>query len=129
MPRTCTATIDLQAPVSGAWEGRGFGRRHVYRYRCPSCGAERRFIASSFRGKRPEPTRGAVTCGALLPDPPPVEVSLEESFHVETGRVDLRVAVLDGGPLDPEAAEEAVRAWARRRSPGAVVTFTTVEDL
>jgi len=62
---TCTNLINLQKPTRGAWEGRGFGRRYVWTYRC-DCGAEHRVRCSSWRGKRPDTAPGAIVCRAQL---------------------------------------------------------------
>ena len=64
---TCEATINLRTPIRSE-RVRGFQPpwRTVYVYRCASCGAERRVRARSFRGTNPEPSVGAIRCGALL---------------------------------------------------------------
>lgn len=70
------------------------------------------------------------TCPATIDlQAPTVEISMEETFHVETERVDLRVIIADPGPLNPKTAEAAIRTWARTRVPGATISFTTAEDI
>ena len=63
----CEATIDLRRPI-GSERRRSFQPPYytVYRYRCPSCGAEHVMRANSFRGRNPEPSVGAIRCGAML---------------------------------------------------------------
>lgn len=53
--------IDLDKPVSGSYEGRGFGRCFIWIYRCKH-GHEVRVRAGSFRSKTPEPGIGAICC-------------------------------------------------------------------
>jgi len=67
---TCGAVVDMSRPIRSE-RVRDFQPpwRTVYVYRCSGCGAERRVRASSFRGSRPEPSTGAIVCGALLAGP------------------------------------------------------------
>ena len=53
--------INLSKPMSGAYEGRGFGRKFIWRYRCGN-GHTVRVKAGSFRGKIPVPGIGAIYC-------------------------------------------------------------------
>ena len=53
--------INLSAPIRGAWEGRGFGRRYIWQYEC-SNGHTVRISCGAWRGKTPETGRGAITC-------------------------------------------------------------------
>lgn len=59
----CDNVIDLSRPVSGAYEGRGFGRRFVWHYICAACKGGHNLRAGSFRGKTPVPGVGAIRCG------------------------------------------------------------------
>lgn len=62
----CESLIDLRKPIRSE-RVRDFQPpwRTVYIYRC-QCGSERRVRAGSFRGSRPEPSLGAIVCGAVL---------------------------------------------------------------
>jgi len=70
--RTCEARVDMRRPIRSE-RVRGFQPpwRTVYIYRCPECGSETRLRASSFRGRNPEPSVGAIVCGRILPAPLP----------------------------------------------------------
>lgn len=59
----CPGILDLSRPIRSE-RVRDFQPpwRTVYIYRCPNCGQETRVRAGSFRGTRPEPSRGAITC-------------------------------------------------------------------
>ena len=65
--RECQGTIDLRRPI-GSEKVRGFQPPWytVFRYRCAECGVESRVRASSFRGRNPEPSVGAIRCGAYF---------------------------------------------------------------
>lgn len=62
---TCNTQFDLQKPTSQGWEGRGFGRRYYFYYRCPVCGNTTKVGASAFSGKNPVPAVGAILCPHL----------------------------------------------------------------
>jgi hypothetical protein len=68
MSESCSAVIDLRKPVRSE-RVRGFQPpwRTVYVYACPSCKAERRVRACSFRGSRAEPSVGGMVCGCSVP--------------------------------------------------------------
>lgn len=65
--KTCEGLIRLSAPT-GKERVRDFQPpwRTVYVYRCPACGQERRVRASSYLGKNPIPSSGAIRCGAYV---------------------------------------------------------------
>ena len=64
-PTQCNTQLDLQKPTSSGWEGRGFGRRYLFRYTCPACGNTTKVKANSFRGKTPVTSPGAILCPSL----------------------------------------------------------------
>jgi hypothetical protein len=53
--------IDLSRPVSGTWQGRGFGRVFVWHYRCPH-GHTVNVRCNSWHGRTPTTTPGAIFC-------------------------------------------------------------------
>ena len=64
--------IDLSKPVSGAWQGRGFGRYYVWRYRC-SRGHTVNVRCSAWRGigssRQPDTVPGSIMCPQCDLDP------------------------------------------------------------
>lgn len=67
--RSCNATISLRDPIRSD-RIRDFRPpwRTVFVYRCPKCRAEIRVFATSFRGKTPVPSLGAVQCSRVYFD-------------------------------------------------------------
>jgi hypothetical protein len=65
----CQAPMNLAYPVRTE-RVRDFQPpwRTVYVYRCPACGAETRVRAGAFRGRTPEPGRGAILCAQEVTD-------------------------------------------------------------
>ncbi|MHC4867555.1 MAG: hypothetical protein ACYTEX_26085 [Planctomycetota bacterium] len=57
--------IDLSRPVSGTWQGRGFGRHFVWQYRC-SRGHTVNVRCNAWRGfgkhRKPDTVPGAILC-------------------------------------------------------------------
>ncbi len=65
----CNHLLNLNTP-SRSERVRGFQPpwRTVWIYHCPSCGNETRVRANSFRGKRPVPGIGAISCPHNVPE-------------------------------------------------------------
>jgi hypothetical protein len=57
--------IDLSRPVSGTWQGRGFGRVFMWQYRCPRDHVVN-VRCNSWRGigrnRQPDTVPGAIFC-------------------------------------------------------------------
>lgn len=70
--KTCDGLINMQRPLRGGYEGRGFGRRYIRTYVCPKCKAERRLIVQGTCNARPDTGPGGFACGAIVA-PPKVE--------------------------------------------------------
>ena len=71
--------INLGAPVRGDWEGRGFGRRFVWVYRC-AAGHSVRVNCSAWRGRQPDTAPGAIVCPQCDREPEPAQVPTEAVF-------------------------------------------------
>lgn len=63
----CGQQINFASVKRVVIEGRGFGRRKLRVYECPSCGATHRMIDRTSGGFPP----GAFICGAEYSTPPP----------------------------------------------------------